>query len=296
MRRRGLCETIRGMVRDIRGKRTLITGASRGLGVYIAKALAAQGAHLVLSARETSKLAEVARACEEAGAKVQTIAADLSRADDRARLIDEAGELDILVNNAGVEIAVAFTDQSPADIEAQLTTNLAAPLDLMARVIPGMVSRGRGVIVNVSSMSGKSVTPYNAVYTATKHGINGFTGSVAIELEGTGVHLGTVCPSFVAEAGMWADHGVKAPRAMREVRPERVAKAVLKVIRGSSEVLVTPGPVRPLLALAALIPSATGRFLKLLGVTPVLAERAKRSAAMREPATEREDEADRRAG
>lgn len=284
------------MGRDVRGKRTLITGASRGLGAYIARAFAAEGADLVLSARDAGKLEGVARACEDEGASVRAVSADVSRDADRARLVEEAGAIDILVNNAGVEVAIAFTDQTPGDIDAQLSTNLAAPLDLAARVIPGMVERGGGVIVNVSSISGKSPTPYNAVYTATKHGLCSFTASLAIELEGTGVHVGTVCPSFVAEAGMWADHGVKAPTMMCEVRPERVARAVFKVIRGRREVLVTPGPVRPFLALAALFPGATARVLSLLGVTPVLAERAKaavrrRSAAAGGEAPEGREEA-----
>jgi short-subunit dehydrogenase len=286
------------MIQDIRGRRTLVTGASRGLGAHIAKMLAARGAELVLSARDASMLEEMARACEREGAKVQTIAADLARADDRARLIDEAGELDILINNAGIEVTVAFTEQTPADIEAQLAINLAAPLDLTARVLPQMIERKRGVIVNLSSMSGKSPTPYNSVYTATKHALCGFSMTLGIELRGTGVHVGTVCPSFVADAGMWADHGVKAPKLMREVRPERVSKAVLKVIGGAQEVLVTPGPVRPLLALGQLFPSATRRFLSLLGVTPVLAQRAEVSAARRraapssdEPPVARQDDA-----
>ena len=269
------------MMRDIRGKRALITGASRGLGVYMAKALAAKGADLVLTARDASKLKDVARVCEDEGARAHILPADIGRADDRARLVEDAGDLDILVNNAGVEIAIAFLEQSGEDIEAQLATNLAAPLDLMARVIPSMVARRRGVIVNISSMSGKSPTPYNAVYAATKHALCGFSASLAIELEGSGVHVGTVCPSFVADAGMWADHGVEAPRLMREVPPERVVRAMFNVIRGSREVLVTPGPVRPLLAFSALLPGATARVLSMLGVTRTLAARAESASQRR---------------
>ena len=89
-------------------------------------------------------------------------------------------------------------------------------------------------------MSGKSPTPYNAIYSATKYALNGFVASLALELEGSGVHVGTVCPSFVADAGMWADSGVQAPTLMKEVPLNQVLKAVKAVLSGSTtEVLVT---------------------------------------------------------
>ncbi len=261
------------MIHDLHGKRALVTGASRGLGVYIAKALAKNGADLVLSARNQSSLAGVAAECEALGVKAQAVACDVSRVEDRARLLDEAGDIDVLVNNAGVEIAIAFSEQTTDDVTQQLETNLAAPLDLTHRALPQMLTRGSGVVVNISSMSGKSPTPYNSVYAATKYALNGFTASLAIELEGSGVHVGVVCPGFVA-AGMWADSGAKAPAMMREVPPERVADAVLKVIRGAKEVLVTPTPARPMLAIGELFPSFPRWMLATLGVTRALKERA----------------------
>jgi short-subunit dehydrogenase len=137
-----------------------------------------------------------------------------------------------------------------------------------------MLARKRGAVVVVSSMSGKSPTPYNSIYAATKHGINGFVGSLRLELEGSGVHVGVVCPSFVAESGMWADTGVKAPALLREVPLEKVVDGVMKALAGQGEVLVTPGPIRPLLALADLWPSAGTRLVRGLGVLEVLKQRA----------------------
>ncbi len=125
-------------------------------------------------------------------------------------------------------------------------------------------------------MSGKGATPFNSVYAATKHGLNGLSSSLDMELHGTGVHVGVVCPSFVADAGMWADTGQAAPAALREVPPERVVRAVLKVIRGEGEVLVTPTPMRPLLALRALAPRIEGPLLRAMGIAKVLAARADR--------------------
>jgi short-subunit dehydrogenase len=265
------------MVDQLTGKRALLTGASRGLGVHIARGLAKEGIELALAARDTAKLEEVARECTALGVEVRVLRADVSIAADRERLIAEAGRIDILVNNAGVEITKALADQSEADVRAQIETNLTAPIDLTRRVLPAMLAQGSGVVVNVSSMSGKVATPFNCVYAATKHGLNGLSSSLDIELHGTGVHVGVVCPSFVAETGMWADTGLTAPAANREVRPERVVRAVLRVIRGESEVLVTPGPVRPLLALRELAPRAEGRLLRAMGIVRVLAQRADRT-------------------
>ncbi len=124
-------------------------------------------------------------------------------------------------------------------------------------------------------MSGKSATPFNGIYAATKFGLNGFSGSLRLELEGSGVHVGVVCPSFVGETGMWANTGGRAPFMMREVRPEKVVQGVLAVIRGASEVLVTPGPVRPLLALREVFPGSDSVILRRLGVTDALKKRAR---------------------
>jgi len=269
------------MNKTLGGKTVLLTGASRGLGVCIARALAEQGADLVLSARDAPRLAAVADMCAGLGARVRVVVADVAVRDERARLVDEAGPVDVLVNNAGLEVALALLDQSDADVARQLEVNLVAPIDLARRILPGMVERGRGVIVNISSMSGKSPTPYNAVYAATKSGLNGFAASVAIELEGTGVHVGTVCPSFIAEVGMWADTGVRAPAMLKEVSPARVARGVLQVIAGAREVLVTPNPVRPLLAVKELFPGLDARVLKAMGVLEALEARARAVKARR---------------
>lgn len=262
------------MFENPRGKRALLTGASRGLGVHIAKRLAQEGVDLVLAARDRDKLDEVVGACRAFGVSVDAIAADVSSAGDRARLVRESGVVDILINNAGVEHPRRLVSQTDAEVRAQIEINLVAPIELTRAVLPGMLERRSGVIVNVSSMSGKGATPFNSVYAATKHGLNGFSASLGIELDGTGVHVGVVCPGFVSETGMWANTGKRAPLAFREVSPEAVAKAVLRAIRGDREVLVTPGPVRPLLALGQLLPGIEGAVLRAMGVSRVLAERA----------------------
>jgi short-subunit dehydrogenase len=265
---------------ELTGKVAILTGASRGLGVAIARRLAKEGARLVLVARDREGLAKVAAAVGAA----KIVVADVTVAADRERIVAEArevGAISILVNNAGLEVPLAVLDQRPEDVDAQIAVNLTAPIHLTKLVVPDLVAQGSGVVVMLSSMSGKSPTPYNAVYTATKHGLNGFTQSLRIELAGTGVHAGVVCPSFVADAGMWADTGVKAPFLLREVPLDRVVDGVLKVIRGSQEVLVTPTPVRPFLALAQIFPSIDAGLLRGMGVLKVLRDRAGALAAAR---------------
>ncbi len=265
-------------MRELRGKVVILTGASRGIGVSIAKALAAEGAHLVLAARDRAGLEQVAEQVLAAGGRATVVPCDIGAAADRQRLVEAAsaaGPIDVLINNAGVEVPLSVLDVSPEDVDRQVTVNLLAPIHLTKLVLPGMVERRSGVVVVVSSMSGKSPTPYNAIYTATKHGMNGFVASLRIELLETGVHAGVVCPGFVAEAGMWADTGDKAPAMLPEVPLGKVVAGVRKVIDGAPEVLVTPTPVRPLLALAQLFPSLDGALLKRMGILSVLEQRAR---------------------
>jgi short-subunit dehydrogenase len=264
------------MIQELRGSTALVTGASRGIGAFLATRLAAEGMHLVLAARDANRLDAVRAACEGLGVKVRAVMADVSVPSERERLIHEAGDIDVLINNAAIEITRAVADQTAADIAAQITTNLEAPIQLTRLVLPRFLARRRGTIVNVSSMSGKSATPFNAIYSATKFGLNGFSGSLRIELEGTGVHAGVVCPSFVGATGMWADSGLRAPTMMREVKPEKVVQGVIAVIRGAPEVLVTPGPIRPLLALREMFPGVDASVLRRLGVTDALKKRAMR--------------------
>ncbi|MFZ5477747.1 MAG: SDR family NAD(P)-dependent oxidoreductase [Myxococcota bacterium] len=261
--------------------KVLLTGASRGIGAAIARDFGAKKAHVVLVARDAAALERVAGEVRAAGGEATVVVADVTRAEDRDRLLAAAGEVDVLINNAGLEIAVALADQTAEDVERQLALDLHAPIELTRRVLPGMIARGRGAVVMVSSMSGKSPTPYNSVYAAAKHGLAGLVSSVRIELAGTGVNIGTVCPSFVADAGMWSDTGVKAPALMREVPLARVVEGVHAVVAGAGEVLVTPGPVRPLLALAVLFPGLHAPVLRWMGVMDALKERARVIAARR---------------
>lgn len=256
----------------------MVTGATTGLGRALAGRLLRDTPHrLVLTARASS-LPRFAEAGIVESERVALVPLDVTRPAQRRAAVAAAearfGAVDVLVNNAGVESTRRLVDQSESEVRAQIEINLIAPIELTRAIVPGMIARGRGVVVNVSSMSGKSATPFNSVYAATKHGLNGFSSSLGVELHGSGVHVGVVCPSFVSEAGMWADGGLRAPAALPEVSPEAVVRGVLKVIRGHVEVLVTPGPIRPLLALRQLVPSLEGPMLRAMGVAKVFGKRA----------------------
>jgi short-subunit dehydrogenase len=263
---------------ELTGRTVLLTGASRGIGALLAVRLAEHRPHLVLAARDVGKLDAVAVRCSGLGARVTAVAANVASAEERQQLAAEAGDVDVLINNAGVETTIALVHQTREEVAAQIATNLVAPIELSRLLLPGMIAKRRGVIVNISSMSGKSATPFNSIYSATKFGLNGFTASLRIELEGTGVHAGVVCPSFVAETGMWAGTGVRAPWMMREVSPEKVVRAVFRVIVGAGEVLVTPGPMRPMLALREIFPGLDRLALQRLGILDAFRRRAERAA------------------
>ncbi|MEL6344013.1 MAG: SDR family oxidoreductase [Myxococcota bacterium] len=272
------------MKTNLNDKVVIVTGASRGIGVSIVERLAKHGAHLILAARNLEQLESLAKKITDAGGKAVAVRCDVTVPDDRDALIAAArehGPIRVLINNAGIEIPVAVNDQHPEDIDRQIAINLIAPLRLTRAVLPEMIEQNSGCVVMVSSMSGKSPTPYNAIYSATKYGLNGFTMSLRIELEATDINVGVVCPSFVADAGMWADTGVKAPAMLREVPLSRVVDGVEQIIDGAAEVLVTPTPVRPLLALGQLFPSIDAFALRTMGVTDVLHKRALATAKER---------------
>ena len=255
----------------------VVTGASRGIGRVIAVDLARDGGRMVLAARDTAGLEATAALIEAAGTTATIVACDVSIAADRARLAATAyaqGEVDILVNNAGIEICLPVIDQTDEEVERQVEVNLLGPIQLTRAFVPHMIANGRGAVVMISSVSGKAPTPYNAIYAATKYGINGFTASLRIELEGTGVTAGVVCPGFVKGTGMWSDLQLKTPALIPEVDPALVARAVRRVAGGAAEVIVTRAPMRPLFALAQLFPSWPGASMRRMGILEVLQARA----------------------
>lgn len=257
--------------------RALVTGASGGLGGHIARALAREGADIAISGRNTSALDTLAQELRKLGVVAEPVPADLLRPDQADRLVATAeeavGPLDILVNNAGVEIASSFTLYTEDELRGILAVDLIAPLLLIHRVLPGMLARRRGHVVNVCSLASKGALPYGVPYAAAKSGLAAVTESLRAEYAETGVGFSTLIPGFVTGAGIFARHeenGIEAPWLFGTTTPEKVGRAVVEAIRRDPpEILVTPRPLRPLLALAALAPKTAERLAERVGVKEV---------------------------
>ncbi len=177
----------------------LITGATAGLGRGFADALAARGQNLVIVARDESRLASTAQELHrQYGIQVEVLSADLTDADQRAaverRLGQVSEQVDVLVNNAGFGLKQHFVGGDIEAEQAMLDILVTAPLRLTHAALPGMVARGRGAIINVSSMAGWISA---GTYSAAKAWMTTFTEGLASELHGTGVTATVVCPGFV---------------------------------------------------------------------------------------------------
>ena len=230
------------MPAELSGARALVTGATGGIGGAISRALHARGAHVLVSGRRREVLDSLAG---DLGERAEPVVADLSSADDVRSLVDRAGRLDVLVANAALPGSGRLDSYSPDEIDRALDVNLRAPIQLARAVAPAMVERGSGHIVFVSSLSGKVANAHATIYNATKFGMRGFGFALHDELRGTGVGVTTVFPGFIADAGMFAESGVKLPPGVGTRRPDQVADAVIKGIeRNRAEIDVAPVSLR----------------------------------------------------
>lgn len=276
-------------MKELAGKNALLTGASRGLGRYIAQALAAAGVNLALTARESSErdLERVAHDCASLGVRTTTVCGDLTRPDDRERIAalahDEMGPLQILVNNAGYEHYAAFRSLEASTIRRTVETNLIAALEMTRLILPSMLDAHSGHIVNIASVAGKSPVAYNSVYSATKAGLVFWSSALRDELEGTGVDVSVICPGYVSGDGMHARYGIKPPRIAAEVSPDEVAQAVLCAIQENrQEVLVWRSRmIRPMLALKELAPGFVRAIYRRFGMYDFFRKKAEIEQQMR---------------
>lgn len=262
---------------DLSSCGAILTGASRGIGVSIAEALAARGVRLVLAARSERALEEVRDKLIRNGAKVTIMPTDVADLESLERLVTRAradlGSIDLVVNNAGVEYIAYYQELSIADIERTLRVNLFGPMALTRMVLPDMLARDRGHILNIASLAGLGATAFAEPYGASKHGLVGFTRCLRASLQSQGSHVSAsvVCPGFVSDAGMYADMnravGVVAPAMMGTCTPESVASATVRAIeRDTPEVIVNTQPVRPMLVLGSAMPRLAEWIVRALHV------------------------------
>ncbi len=257
---------------QLQGRNAILTGASRGLGVHVARGLARQGVDLALAARSGDALEEVRKDVERVGVDAVAIPTDLSETAQIEALVRKAegrlGPVDLLVNNAGVEHTAPYEESSPGRIEAAVKVNLLAPMLLVRAVLPGMLARRRGHIVNMSSLAGKVGFPGQTAYATTKAGLVVLTQSLRAELADEPVSVSAICPGFVAEAGMYARAtGASADDSkLSTTTPAKVVSAVLDAIRKDRpELIVNPLPVRPVCALQQLFPGITPTIHRFFG-------------------------------
>ncbi len=268
-------------MRQLKGRVALLTGASRGIGRHIAEALAAQGVHLAIAARDETALEQVAEALRATyGIKVLVVPTDVSERAQLDHLVDttvsELGTIDLLVNNAALERMEVFAQSDPDQTDMDLWVNIRAPMYLTRRVLPGMLAQERGHIVNIASLAGLGATAHGESYVTTKHAVVGFTRGLraSLKAQGSAVSASSVCPGFVSDVGMWARKeaaaGVRTPTLLGRSKPQAVAKAVIRVIRKDrTEQIVNPMPVRPFLVLALLWPRLGEWLMKVTGVQRV---------------------------
>jgi NAD(P)-dependent dehydrogenase (short-subunit alcohol dehydrogenase family) len=183
---------------DPRLKVVVVTGASSGIGAATAEAFARKGARVVCVARRADKLAETVRTCEAAGGRAIAVPADVADPDTPELVIKETesafGPVDILVNNAGLGMALPAATVTMDDVRRVFEVNFFGPVALTLAVLPGMLDRKRGSIVNVTSVSGYVPNPGESPYGATKAALSRWAHGLAVEMAGTGVHVGVVSP------------------------------------------------------------------------------------------------------
>ena len=261
-------------MQELSGRTALVTGASKGLGLYIVRALVKERMNVVLSGVSENELSHATESFSQSGVKLLSVITDLT---DRRAIetlvtcaIEEFGAIDVLVNNAGVETFFAYHNLRLDEIDYVIRVNLLGTMILTRLVLPGMLERGQGHIVNMSSLSGKAGPPYSESYAATKAGIIAFTESLRSEYYKNGIGCSVICPGFV-EAGIYQrvvdETGERISRLVGTSSPEAVANAVVQAIKKDlPEIIINPGPTRLLTALAELSPSFGEKLMRLFGV------------------------------
>ena len=227
-------------------KVALVTGASRGIGRAIASRLGRMGASVAISARSRDEIERTAAAFRNDGIQTLPIAADVTRAEDVNKMIEQTcsqlGEIEILVNNAGIGVFGPFYERSETDWDAVLSTNLKAVFLASRVVAPRMVRLGRGHIINISSLASKSAFAGGAIYCASKWGVMGLTACMAEDLRAHGIRVSVICPGSVATE--FSPHAGRDPATL--LLPEDVAHTVAMLVTQGPHSFISEVDVRPL--------------------------------------------------
>jgi short-subunit dehydrogenase len=255
----------------------LVTGASSGIGAATARLFASQGYRLVLAARRLERLQALASDVRAGGGHALPIQADLGRLEDIQKLAETAlenfGQVDLLFNNAGFGRLDWLEELDPrADVQAQLQVNLLGSIWLTQAILPHMIERRQGHIINMSSVAGLLATPTYSVYAASKFGLRGFSQALRREVGMYGIHVSVIYPGGAATE--FSQHA-RIRRKTRSTTPswlrlsaEDVARAVLSLARRPRRSLVIPWPMRLAVWVGALFPGLVDRLIERRFVNP----------------------------
>lgn len=227
---------------NLSGKTALVTGAGKGIGKAIATQLASEGVHLGILSRTSSDLVTLSETLNEAhGISVETSTADVS---DRTQvenavsgLVAKLGSVDFLINNAGVAQFGSVAEMDPDDWERIVKVNLFGTYFVTHSVLPHMISRNTGTIINISSTAGLRGAATTSAYSASKFGVMGFTESLMQEVRKHNIRVTALTPSTV-NTEMASSLGLKIGEENRMMQPEDVASLVLSILKMPERIFV----------------------------------------------------------
>src|SRR5258708_2597207 len=247
----------------LENKVALVTGGGRGIGRAIALAFAREGANCIVAARTTSQVESVAEEIRAMGRESVALQCDVSSRESVSKMVDDAikqfDRIDILVNNAGIAKSQPLTKMTDDFWQEIINVNLTGTFLCTQAVISGMIKRQSGRIINIASITAKQGMPYISAYTASKHGVLGFTKSISLEVASKGITVNAICPSYV-ETDM-------AQLAIDNIsgKTGRTAAEARETLEGMNPQhrLVTPEEVA---AVALLLASEDGRGINGQGI------------------------------
>ena len=233
-------------MQSLDGKVALVTGAGRGIGKAVALALADSGCRVILTARTLSQLQEVQREIEHRKGFAIAVPGDLTRDEDLDKLMaaieERFGGVDILINNAGWGKRAPVVRASAAEWDQTFRLNLRAPMLLAQRLLPPMIEKGEGAVINIGSVSGKSGEANGAAYSASKFGLIGFTQSLYEEVREQGIKVSVILPGFVDTPLIPPNRQLDRSRM---IQSDDIAQTVLYVLKSPATACPVEITVRP---------------------------------------------------